>query len=319
MKFFAWLKSLFVRSTKRPRSTSALTKARQQVRKDAPETGAYANVAEVLADLDEKFSKLRATKFPKFRGALVEASLVKYAGAYIPCSKASAERLRFDKHIAQTLPSFFLMSFPKVDDSEDNIVNDWLYIIKLKRGDAARAAIEQVKRTEAIYLLGVGLSALKKYPSVWASLAFFAVAPDGTSRELRYKDSWNRWRYTPFYTGTPGKAGETFTQIVNVASLRDWHWSITARKGEYKIIFTIPDNDAPRFFKAREGKAHTRIFHSVTPHPRTLKSGKVTTVKFHYRGRRAFRWNGYLIDIQVPGKHRRLISDLREEAGIELR
>ena len=126
MKFFVWLRSLFARRSKRPRATSDLTKARQQVRKDAPETGAYANVAEVLADLDEKFSKLRATKFPKFRGAIVEANLVKYAGAYIPCSKSRAELVRFDKHLTQALPSFFLTSFPKVEDQEDNIVNDWV-------------------------------------------------------------------------------------------------------------------------------------------------------------------------------------------------
>lgn len=332
MKFLIWLKSLFSRS-KPHRSTNPLTKARQQVRKDAPETGAYANVAEVLAALDEKFMQLRTTKFPKFRGAVLEADLIKRVGAYIPCSKAKAGASELDGYIAQTLPSFFLTSFPTDDDTLDrderSVVHDWLYILKLNRQDAARSNVEVTKRNEVIYLLGVGLPAWKKYPSLWQTFAFFGVDSDGKSRELRYKETWtigrgkrrrraSRWRLSPVYESNERlKAHEAFTLIANFASLRDWHWCISVRKDDYKIVFTIPDNDAPRFFKAREGKRNTRIFHSVIPHPRTLPSGKVVPVKFHYRGRRAFTWNGYEINIHVPGKHRGMVADFTPEASIE--
>jgi hypothetical protein len=79
-----------------------------------------------------------------------------------------------------------------------------------------------------------------------------------------------------------------------------------------KIIvpFSVNIKRTPYFFKDRDlvitakGKK-ARIFHIVRPHVRANGSA----VRMHFRGLRRFVWNGYDVNITVPGKHHYDLTD----------
>jgi hypothetical protein len=84
--------------------------------------------------------------------------------------------------------------------------------------------------------------------------------------------------------------------------------------GGLTAVLNIDPTATPGFFKDRDkivtvsGRARP-IFHSVMPHLRRTARGE-KFVKFHFRGLRKFEWNGYRIDITVPGWDQ--IRDIRE-------
>jgi len=88
-------------------------------------------------------------------------------------------------------------------------------------------------------------------------------------------------------------------ELANMAMLR-----VVCRKGKVAAIFGVNVKRSAYFFKDREpvivdGKKK-RIFHIVGAHERHVASGD-TVVRMHFRGLRSFVWNGYQIDITVPG------------------
>lgn len=60
-----------------------------------------------------------------------------------------------------------------------------------------------------------------------------------------------------------------------------------------------------------------RIFHAVTGHTRRLADGRVTTVRDHYRGARAFSWNDSTVKIVFPTNTRILHFDAPAEEFAE--
>lgn len=86
---------------------------------------------------------------------------------------------------------------------------------------------------------------------------------------------------------------------------------IEAAKGDVSAVFGVEVKRTAYFFKDRDdvldpgtGKKK-RIFHIVRPHQRADGS----TVKMHFRGLRQFVWNGYRINITVPGKHHEFLPE----------
>lgn len=80
---------------------------------------------------------------------------------------------------------------------------------------------------------------------------------------------------------------------------------VTATKGGIVMPFVVPELQIPSFFSDRDKVAGQRIFHVVRPHKRSGSKG----VRLHFRGARKFQWNGYDIDITVPGRDHIDISD----------
>lgn len=91
----------------------------------------------------------------------------------------------------------------------------------------------------------------------------------------------------------------TYSESISRLVVRAKHRGCIAAFGieidRSKYFFADRDTSA----LARDGK-RKRIFHAVTAHQRRLASGLVSNVKHHYRGIRAFDWNGYGINIVLP-------------------
>ena len=193
---------------------------------------------------------------------------------------------------------------------------------------------------------------------------WLAVSPDNTLRLLkeRYHESikivhrkphrevsWRpgacRMRYPPALTGwhkdqkerhpdykvlesVEAYAAHLFTFVVHEYELANSGTQVSVRKGELQAVFAIAIERTPYFFKDRdlvvnEKGRRRRIFHIVRPHERIV-GNKSIMINMHFRGTRVFMWNGYRINITVPGLHHfalpqfdiGVIEDDEEAAGI---
>ena len=91
----------------------------------------------------------------------------------------------------------------------------------------------------------------------------------------------------------------TLFELANASMIR-----VSVNRDDLTAVFSVNIKRTPYFFKDRDLRVNEngnrkRIFHIVRPHVRA--SGKA--VKLHFRGERAFEWNGYRVVITVPGKH----------------
>ena len=83
---------------------------------------------------------------------------------------------------------------------------------------------------------------------------------------------------------------------------------VKATKGRVTAAFGVNIERTPYFFADREATTRdrsgrkTKIFHIVRAHSRTV-NGRDQWVRTHFRGERQFQWNGYQIEISVPGWH----------------
>jgi len=88
---------------------------------------------------------------------------------------------------------------------------------------------------------------------------------------------------------------------------------IAASKGGTTAVFSVDLLRVPYFFSDRDpvigpdGKKK-RIFHIVRTHKR-VTGDKETYVRSHFRGLRKFKWNGYSINVTMPGFHHPDILD----------
>lgn len=79
--------------------------------------------------------------------------------------------------------------------------------------------------------------------------------------------------------------------------------SITASKKGMCAKFSIDPTESKVFFEDREiilndKGTKAKIFHSVKAHTRSNGSA----VRFHFKGLKSFVWNGYKINIRIPGR-----------------
>ena len=163
--------------------------------------------------------------------------------------------------------------------------------------------------------MGYGSPSRREWTGGWQWACYIKVTAEGVAsqmygtmhRSVSVGSNRNRQTYDNSYWGEmalPGDRGvgpwfESFVLVMNFSCMRDNHWSINVTDGKNKVSYSIPQNDAPRMFKARD-KDGKKIFHAVASHIR--KDG--TIVKQHYRGNRKFTLDGLDVTIQIPGKHR---------------
>lgn len=92
---------------------------------------------------------------------------------------------------------------------------------------------------------------------------------------------------------------------------------VGVKKGGIMAAFSVDLLRIPYFFNDREkikvnGKTK-KIFHIVRTHARITENRR-SMVRSHFRGLRKFTWNGYSVNITMPGKHH---SDLLDfDAGV---
>lgn len=88
---------------------------------------------------------------------------------------------------------------------------------------------------------------------------------------------------------------------------------VRAMKGDICTLINVDVEETPDFFLDREhviiDGIKKRIFHIVRPHERLLGDNRSTHVHLHFRGLRQFVWNGYEVEISVPGRDHVAIDD----------
>lgn len=88
---------------------------------------------------------------------------------------------------------------------------------------------------------------------------------------------------------------------------------VVAKRDGLASAFAVNIERTPYFFADRDvrvGVRRKRIFHIVRGHERTLPDGRRQVVRTHFRGERSFNWNGYQIEISVPGWHAFNVGDV---------
>lgn len=97
---------------------------------------------------------------------------------------------------------------------------------------------------------------------------------------------------------------------------------VAAFKGGVNAVFSVDLLRVPYFFNDRErvvgvdGKTR-KIFHIVRPHKR-VTGKKQTYVKSHFRGLRSFCWNGYMVNVSMPGFHHPDVLDSPDISAVSL-
>jgi hypothetical protein len=92
---------------------------------------------------------------------------------------------------------------------------------------------------------------------------------------------------------------------------------VACTKGHLTATFTIDIERTPYFFADRNATFNQngqkkRIFHIVRAHSR--KDGR--RVRIGFRGLRRFTWNGYDVNVTVPGLHHNLVEDFESAASL---
>lgn len=133
-----------------------------------------------------------------------------------------------------------------------------------------------------------------------------------------------QWRIDPFFVqwakdhnSTPESyLAALFIESVNTheAAAMGGMIKVRARKANLSALFAVSVIRTPYFFRDRQVTVTARgtkrpIFHIVRTHERRVAGGRRVGVKTHFRGERAFLWQGYRIEITVPGWHHAHIAD----------
>jgi hypothetical protein len=105
---------------------------------------------------------------------------------------------------------------------------------------------------------------------------------------------------------------------VNMCLASDQGIQVRVGKGKRRITFAIDMLRTPYFFNDRdkvvnENGQTKRIFHIVRAHERTMAGGEKKVIKSHTKGLRKFTWNGYGVNILLPGKHINSINEWTTE------
>mgnify|MGYP001280678920 CR=1 FL=1 len=101
---------------------------------------------------------------------------------------------------------------------------------------------------------------------------------------------------------------------VNMCVASDQGVQVRVSKGNRRITFAVDMLRTPYFFNDRdkvvnENGQTKRIFHIVRAHERTMAGGEKKIIRSHTKGLRKFKWNGYSVNILLPGKHINSINE----------
>lgn len=176
----------------------------------------------------------------------------------------------------------------------------------LGRSAAVQPTNGQVYYVSVVYMIGALMHS--------ASFAV-SVLPDGSIRPLKcltatpckpgfYRMEWRHGAVADIARDNgdtiEGMAGSLFglvsSAIPDKRSIR-----VRAEKGRERIAFRIHRRAAPKFFSDRDvaDKQNNKIFHYRRGHYRW--AGKEIFVRPCYPGARQFSWNGWNINISIPG------------------
>lgn len=291
------------------RHRNPLTLQRQQIRADAKETGAFRDINDLVSDAKRRLESLQRMRWPTSGHHKDIAAYCKKIGTFVvgPEFGVYADHL-----MSRHRPSILVASLPVINgEDHDSVLTDYVYIKRLTHHDARQLGVFK----GMVYEMGYGLPNTDTQPGGWYWACYVKVDDDGAvsvmhgqmQRTVDVGKGHRRTSYISRYYGemSVGRErgrfswDESFRVVMNYASMRDNHWSVTVSDGENRISYSVPQNDGPRMFRERK-KDGKRIFHAVAGHVR--KDG--FTVRPHYRGNRKFTLAGLDVTVQIPGLHR---------------
>lgn len=310
--------------SKQSRETRELREQRAETRANAIQTGAYDNLDAMLLQCKKKFERLERTEWRagKLGGMIDVAAFAKKFGIFVvPEGTHSLDRRELE--YPSFRPTFLCGSYSDetVKKIEDNVMTDWVVIQKVPHEAVQWTRVQKTPKTWDIYEVSLGVSTgrgIKR--SYWAPAAAVGIDPNGTVRSLTVRESRTvnvsrhtsytktDWTHSGCWMGEKSEVESIIAYFFNSVAKREMHWTVNVSQGDYRLSFSIPENDAPRFFR-QVGKNGKRAFHSVAAHLRQAH-GKQTSVATHYRGSRHFTHEGMDIVIQIPGLHRPEIFEL---------
>lgn len=152
-----------------------------------------------------------------------------------------------------------------------------------------------------------------------------AIDADGNVRALRERQRTivrkdipvTEWR-TPAFLRDSAKAkklttDEVATELFRIVAGGSEHAAsgvqVRAKRADgLCATFNVDMLRTPYFFRDRdktttENGRTKRIFHIARAHERKLSGGRTLFVRSHFRGERKFTWNGYRVEITMPGFH----------------
>jgi hypothetical protein len=192
------------------------------------------------------------------------------------------------------------------DDERGKIPYAYSYVVSINAADEASLVTERTYDFQKLPLAKTG-------------------APDGRFKKRKRKshdgfvrvcwdypkDIYYHYRdYCRRYPDQPYKDAETFALnlfrglgAVHAESSKEFQ--VRATRDGVTVGFSVALGRTPYFFKDRQTEITTdgkrrRIFHHVEEHQRVYPSGKVATVREHYRGERHFNWKGEAISVAPP-------------------
>jgi hypothetical protein len=302
----------------------------------------------ILDQLENYFLYLRRMK----HGDREAYNLYQKLGAHvIPYRYPKPGSGKLPRWWAERQPTFGAVAFAVGEEWADeerkqkSISPRFLYFSKYKASKRP-GTIEQYSKG-SVYVLTVYWDDGKKkggYPAEYA----VGVDPDGTVHVLRTLNSSverpksrgkngqkgkaaaipvRRWGIDPYWNdcvARPTEMGETPEQFMKnlfcwVADLFERANAsmtrVAVKKDGMKAIFSVGIERTPYFFRDRDrddNGQRKKIFHIVRAHRREV-GGKQQAVRTHFRGEREFDWNGYQVEITVPGWHHFDMMDFNVE------
>jgi hypothetical protein len=264
------------------------------------------------------------------------ASYTKLGGSIIP-TPTMIEYLDVPSWFCQTLPSFCCTSLAVGKSFEERDAKEGRYsprFIMLTKNANRPTKVQYVANVAAYYTVMVYF-AVRTAKSPSAILEYpIALLKDGSAVACRslvesYQNIKSkkgsmliegvRWGFHGAFhdwgaeQSPPVSAEKVMTKVFTAAASAYERQNssvirVAARKGGDVACFALNVLRTPSFFKDRQvtidgNGVSKRIFHITRTHPRTLADGRVIPIKTHFRGLRNFMWNGYEINISVPGKH----------------
>jgi len=321
-KFLAWLKSFFSRQQAAPTFIPSPPKRRPRVQREEVHSHYY--LGDLLDSLDHVFSDFALLKkrapdvyaLNQRTGVSISSSLLFTSSQIEPWAKAK-------------YPAFACTHIVASGDAEKN---------EQGRVDCSFAYVQKIDRpinvqpsNHPVYLVG-GLYKAKGLPAHCSEI-YVALQPDGTCRALKklegkyqsfggYRGGHGvvrmQWGFPETFLLQAQRHNQTLDQYVTtlVAICLNRHFAaesgikVRVTKGANSAVFAIDMERTPYFFADRDAVVNEngqkkRILHIVRTHRKA--NGKF--VRTHFRGLREFSWNGYYVQIGLPGKHFAALSD----------
>jgi hypothetical protein len=285
-----------------------------------------AAVLERLGDYEVYIKRLRRWDSEAY-------AMYRRLGAYVSEDNLEINTGEIEPEALKILPAFGAVALgARSNKDDDTIYAKFLYFIKL---DKPAATIERtnIGATYRLHMYWDDKDEKKLTGSRGHGFGkdyMVNVAPDGTVRALRVMQNQKqvirhhngsssivnhqRWGIPRIVWDkhdkdlTPNELiRSAFIWALNLWLTRAHHSMIrvTATKGNIVMPFVVDATATPQFFVDREpvvvDGVTKRIFHIVRPHQRHTSRG-TRSVKLHFSGLREFTWNGYSINITVPGR-----------------